>query len=271
MNHKIDNLLSHTGDMALRRRAKWILEKIYFKNPKSILDIGCGDGFYLYLLYSLFPNVKIIGVDNDKNALKSASSNLKGGSVKLKYEDIYNLSFYNNSFDVVILSEVLEHLDDDFKGLQQVYRILKSKGLLLISVPNRNYPLLWDPINWIAERIFNTHIPKGFWAGIWNQHKRLYSPHELERLLKKGGFRGIKTEVLTHICLPFNHYLLNIFARMLAVRSASLEKNPLSKFSGGGRKKLFNPFWLLFQFDKLNDIFKSNVLGISVVASATKV
>lgn len=270
MKQTIDNLLSRTGDVALRRRAKWILEKIKIKNPKSILDVGCGDGFYLHLLCALFPKAKIIGIDNDKNALRSAAINLKGKFIKLKHADIYNLGFSDDSFDVVILSEVLEHLDDDLKGLQQVYKVLKPDGLLLITVPHHNYPFLWDPINWFLERIFKTHIKKGFFAGIWNQHERLYIQDDLIKLVKKAGFWNIESAILTHFCLPFNHYILNVFARMLAARAPSIRKNPLSKFSEGDRKQGFNPFWLLFQFDKLNDIFKSNRIGVSVVASAIK-
>lgn len=269
MRQKIDNLLSRTGDVALRRRARWILEKIKHKNPKSILDVGCGDGFYLHLLYELLPKAKIVGIDKDNNALKSASINLKGKSLRLKYEDIYNLSFANNSFDVVLASEVLEHLKDDFKGLKEIYRILKPGGLLLISVPHANYPILWDPINWFFERIFKTHIKKGFFSGIWSQHERLYIQDDLIKLVKKTGFRDIESNTLTRICLPFNHYLLNIFARILAARSNSLVKKSLSKFSGGKRQQP-SSYWLLFQFDKLNDIFKSDRIGVSIVASAIK-
>lgn len=269
MKQTIDSLLSRTGDVALRRRARWILGKIKQKNPKSILDVGCGDGFYLHLLFALFPKAKIVGIDNDKNALRSASINLKYKNVKLKHGDICNLNFANNSLDIVVASELLEHLKDDFKGLKEIRRVLRPGGLLLISVPHANYPLLWDPINWFLERIFKTHIKKGFFAGIWNQHERLYSQNQLMKLVKKVGFKNIESDILTHICLPFNHYILNVFAIMLAARSSS-RKNPLSKFSGGDRKQGFNPFWLLFQFDKLNDIFRPERIGVSVVASSVK-
>ena len=268
MKKTIDSLLSHTGDVALRRRAKWILEKIKSKNPKSILDVGCGDGFYLYLLCELFPKPKIVGIDKDKNALKSAAINLKDKNLKIKHGDIYNLNFSDNSFDIILASEILEHLKDDFKGLKEIYRVLRPGGLVLISVPHGNYPLLWDPINWFFERIFKTHIKKGFFAGIWNQHERLYSQDQLTKVVKKVGFKGIKSDILTHICLPFNHYLLNIFARILA-GGPSFRKTSLNKFSGNKNKSL-TPFWLLFYFDKLNDIFKSKWVGVSLVLSAIK-
>lgn len=270
MTHMIDNLLSHTGDTALRRRAKWILEKIEQQNPKSILDVGCGDGFYLHLLHSLFPKAKIIGVDMDKNALKSASLNVKGKNVKLKYGDARNLKFKDSSFDTVLASEILEHLEDDSKGLKNICRVLKPGGLVLISVPHSNYPLLWDPINWFLEKIFNIHIKTGFWAGIWNQHLRLYSRQQLLQLLKKEKFENINSEVLTCICLPFNHHLLNIFARILSSRKNVLTRTSINKFTGNKDSKTSNLFKLLFLFDKLNERFKSTNTGVSVVMSAMK-
>ncbi len=270
MSKQIDNLLMHTGDIALRRRAKWILEKIDSRNPKSILDVGCGDGFYLHLLSSLYPLAKVIGVDFDTNALNSARINLKGRKVILRQGDVCKLDFKDNSFDVVLASEVFEHLESDTRGIKEVYRVLKPGGLLLVSVPHSNYPLLWDPVNWLLKNLFNTHIKQGFWAGIWNQHVRLYSKDQLENLLIKGGFKEIKLDTLTHICLPFNHHLLNIFARILARGVGSLRKSDLSKFKGEKNKKKLSPFWLIFKFDKLNDFFKSRNVGVSVVASANK-
>lgn len=270
MTQTIDSLLSHTGDTALRRRARWILEKIKLKKPSSILDVGCGDGFYLYLLHSLFPKAKIIGVDIDRNAIKSAIRNTKGRDVRLKYGNVCDLKFKDNSFDVVLASEVLEHLKEDKKGLKNIYRVLKPGGLVLVSVPNCSYPLFWDPVNWFLERVMHKHIKSGFWAGIWNQHMRLYSKDELKYLLKKEGFRHIEIYVLTRICLPFNHYLLNIFARILVSRPESFRRTYLNKFTGNMNKSSLSPFRFLFYFDKLNDIFKSDRTGVSLVLSAIK-
>lgn len=269
MRQTINRLLSHTGDVALRRRARWILGKIKTKNPKSILDVGCGDGFYLHLLCALFPKANIIGIDKDKNALRSASINLKDKNLKLKHGDIYNLNFANNSFDIVLASEILEHLIDDFKGLKEIHRVLRPGGLLLTSVPHANYPIFWDPINWFLEKIFKTHIKNGFWAGIWSQHERLYFKDQLTRLVRKAGFKDIESGILTHICLPFNHYLLNIFARVLAGHP-SFRKTALNKFTVSKDRSFSSPFRLLFHFDKLNDILKSNRVGVSLVLSAIK-
>ena len=75
MNNKTQNrlkdLLANTGDMALKRRARRIIEEIDPRPGDNILEIGCGDGFYLHLLSSLgVKDLNITGVDIDKEALK---------------------------------------------------------------------------------------------------------------------------------------------------------------------------------------------------------
>lgn len=270
MRNKINKLLSRTGDVALRRRANWVLQQVLKFNPSLMLDAGCGDGFYLHLISSLLPKVRLIGLDADPKALKSARRNIKK-QIRLIKGSLEKLKFKDSIFDLVLVSEVLEHLDNDLIGLKEAYKVLKPGGLILITVPNINYPLMWDPVNWVLERVFNFHFESGFWAGIWNQHKRLYNPIKLKFLLKKAGFGNIDIQSLTLVCLPFNHYLLNIFARILVLRSQTFQTSSLNKFSYNQENKFqINPFWLVFAFDKLNDIFKSKKMGVSLVASAVK-
>ena len=90
------------------------------------------------------------------------------------------LPFKAEFFDKVMMSEVAEHLPDDVKGLKEVKRLLKKAGILILTVPNHNYPFFWDPLNWTLEHFWGTHIKSGFWSGLWNQHLRLYKPDEIK-------------------------------------------------------------------------------------------
>ncbi len=277
MNDKIDNLLSRTGDVALRRRARWIINNLKLKNGERILDVGCGDGFYLYLLSNLNQNLILFGVDKDKKALNSAKRNLDTEKIKLINVDLMEkLPFSDNFFDRIIMSEVMEHLPDDLKCMRDIKRVLKKDGKIYISVPHINYPFFWDPVNWILQRIFKTHIKSGFWAGIWNQHIRLYTSENLRSVLEESGFNDIKIISLTHFCLPFNHHIINFGARILAVKNApSFFKKQVSKFSPSKREykkqgTSFNPFWVIFKFDILNDKWKGPGSAVSLVAIAKK-
>ena len=273
MKDRLNQLLANTGDIALKRRAKWLIENLKLENGQQILDIGCGDGFYLHLLSNLTFKLKITGLDNDENALKSARSNLRGKKVILICDNAKTLPFRSNTFDRVIASEVLEHIDNDIAALNEIKRVLKPEGIIVLSVPHSNYPFLWDPVNWLLERFFDIHIKKGFWAGIWNQHKRLYSKKKLELLIKKAGLSGSHVEKFTHYSLPFNHYLINIIARYLAWNKSNKKiKRSLSKFSTSKHKENsnLNFFSILNIFDRLNDNWGGKGSSVSLVAYAKK-
>lgn len=270
---KLDRLLANTGDMALKRRAKRIIEELNPQDGDKILDVGCGDGYYLYLLSNLGLKLRLVGTDFDPRALESARKNLKGKRILLiKANLMKRLPFANNSFDKVVMSEVVEHLPDDAKGLKEVYRILKLGGVLCLSVPNANYPFLWDPVNWVSEHLFGTHIKSGFWAGIWSQHLRLYKPEEIEKVIEGAGFKVLATQSFTFWCLPFNHYLINLGARCLASKSNLTLIKGASKFSTNtSRSFITNTFFLISQLiDQLNTLLPIKNQGVSIVLKATK-
>lgn len=254
---KLEKLLKNVGDMALKRRARKIVEGLKLGEGDNILDLGCGDGFFLYLLSNLSVKVTLTGFDNDKRVLNNARRNLGPKKLKLLYGTAVKMPFSNNIFDKVIMTEVLEHIDDDKKALSEVYRILKLNGVLVLTVPNYNFPFLWDPINWTLQNLFGTHIGGiGFFAGIWARHLRLYKRNDLEKLVKKVGFKIEQVEELTARVLPFNHYLVNLVARLLYdIKPTPRISDPLSKFKDVDKPLLVKlSFYLVNVFDRLNDI-----------------
>ena len=271
---KIEKLLANTGDMALKRRARRIVEELDPKEGERILDVGCGDGYYLYLLSNLGLKPDLTGADFDPNALASAKRNLKGKRIKLFQADLMvKLPFKSESFNKIVMSEVAEHLPDDIEGLREVYRVLQPGGVLCLSVPNANYPFLWDPVNWILEHFFGTHIKNGFWAGIWNQHRRLYRPQEIGKVAEKAGFKIIKVESLTWWCLPFNHNLLHLAARMLyGGRFSPKVVLILSKYERKARRPplIDIVFGLVNTVDELNNLWQPKGMGVSVFLKAIK-
>lgn len=100
-------------------------------NVNSVLDVGCGEGFVINCL-----NLPAItGVDISKNALKVAKD--KNQNCNLCTGSVYDLSFKKNSFDLVIATEVLEHLKNPDSALQEIRRV--SKNYCIFSVPNEPY------------------------------------------------------------------------------------------------------------------------------------
>ena len=271
IKHKLDFSLKTVGDMALKRRARNIVEGLELKDGDKVLEVGCGNGYYLSLLNRLGLQLALFGIDNDQIALDDAKKFIGDAKVKLIKADGSKLPFAENSFDKIVMSEVLEHVQDENKTLKEAYRVLQKNGIFALTTCNIDYPFLWDPINWTLQHFFNTHIKAGFWAGIWNQHARLYKKERVEQLIKKVGFKIIKAESLTSWCLPFNHYIVNFIAKLFY--SHKLPKNlasGMNKFKNNRQpffvKTIFSTVNL---YDNLNDIFPQKI-GVSIFVKAVK-
>lgn len=268
---KLTELLATVGDMALKRRAGRIIEELELKKGEKILEVGCGNGYYLNLLNRLNLELELIGVDNDPQALRDAKKYISDEKVKLILDNAQNLPLRSNNFDKIILSEVIEHVEDEQKILSEIYRVLKPEGVLVLTTCNVDYPFLWDPINWILQHFFKIHIRAGFWAGIWNQHIRLYKKDYLNKIVKRANFKIEISQYLTRWCLPFNHYLVNLVARLFyqGILPESISKG-LNKFD---KEQGYFPirviFWLVNTYDKLND-FLPGKNGVSIFVKARK-
>lgn len=99
-----------------------------------ILDVGCGLGTYIRKLRAF--SEKVYGVDIDPDKVAQAQEQLEhvylAPAEKLPFPDAY--------FDVVLLHEVLEHVEDDHQAVCEAYRVAKLGGRLVVFVPNRLYP-----------------------------------------------------------------------------------------------------------------------------------
>lgn len=255
----IEYMTRNEADMAFKRRVKTIFEWINPQDDDIILDVPCGRGFYLNM-FRYVSDCTLIGADLDSDVIKKAQANVGHlPNVYIQHASVYQLPYEDNTFDGVILSEVLEHLDDDVQALREVMRVLKPNGVVAITVPNANYPFLWDPINWTLERLFNRKIRHGIFAGIWANHVRLYHPKQLYDAVKSAGFIVEEERSFTHWSFPFIHNLVYGFGKTLLEAGAlpesmqtvadrtKFDEQPRSWFNPiGWGLKVFN--W----FDRLN-------------------
>jgi SAM-dependent methyltransferase len=161
--------------------------------------------------------VELYGLDMERGRLQRAQAEVK--AARLVHGDIYGLPFAEGSFDKVLLSEVLEHLEHDVRALRAIGRLLKPGGLLAISVPNANYPFWWDPINRTWTGLGGEPIRRGPIVGIWTNHKRLYQASELPERLTEAGFEVETIEQSTHYCFPLMHLLVYGIGKPLLERN----------------------------------------------------
>lgn len=206
----ISNYLDCEIDPAYAIRAKYIIDVSQKIKPKKILDCGCGRGFYIKLLSLFNFPTEIIGIDLNQKYLSLAKKTTQDSNkVKLIQGSVYQLPFADNYFDLVIASEILEHLEYDQKAIIEIKRVMKKNALLIITVPNYHFPLLWDPLNWIMMKLFSIHINKDIWwlSGIWANHERLYTEKQIINITRKY-LKIIETKKIISHCWPFSHFLL---------------------------------------------------------------
>lgn len=207
-SEQIAMMTRNEADMAFKKRVQTIFEWIDPKDDDLILDMPCGRGFYLNM-FRYVSQCKLVGAELDAEIIEKARRNVGHlPDIGLNRANIYALPYADNTFDAIILSEILEHIEDDVAGLREIYRVLKPGGVVAITVPNANYPFWWDPINKSLERVFNTHIGRGPLAGIWANHVRLYQADELRDATLAAGFIVEEERAFTHHCFPFIHNLV---------------------------------------------------------------
>jgi len=173
-----------------------IVLKLLERHPNGrILDIGCGDG-YITKLISKKTSAEPHGIDISGNAVKTARK--RGVKAKEADLDEGRISYPKNYFDVVFCGDILEHIYNTEVLLENIYRILKTGGYVIISVPNvaswynRFFLLIgWMPI-WI-ESSSKTYTGNPFLKeGVGHIHA--FTEKSLKELVRLNGFKIEKTK-----------------------------------------------------------------------------
>lgn len=135
-----------------------------FVSGKTVLDAACGVGYGTECIAQFAS--RVVGVDIDGNASSAAKQASTRCNVDFARMDCRRTGFQAQSFDVVVAFEFLEHIHEQAQFIEEIIRILKSDGALIISTPSR------EPYN-LARREANQF------------HLRELSAEEFERLMRR--------------------------------------------------------------------------------------
>ncbi|MGE0212689.1 MAG: class I SAM-dependent methyltransferase [Parvibaculaceae bacterium] len=211
----IAHMTRNEADMAFRRRVATVFEWIDMSEERAILDCGCGRGFYLDMISSV-ARCRLVGIEQDAEIITKANALLADrDGVTLVRGSLDRLPFHDGAFDGAIASEVLEHVEDDVGALREIARVLKPGGSVALTVPNADYPFLWDPINRTRERLGFGPVRTGTFAGIWANHVRLYTAEELRRVVLAADLEIRAERAFTHHAFPFIHNIVYGFGKPL--------------------------------------------------------
>jgi len=131
-----------------------LYEEIGLKDAKTILDVGCGSGFVTSDIAKITKG-KVIAVDGSNDMINFAKNLLKNYSnVEFKIADAHNLTFADNTFDIVTCNLLLMWADDPQKVVCEMARVVKNNGIVLASLePDYGGKLHW-PENPKVDPIF---------------------------------------------------------------------------------------------------------------------
>ena len=200
-----------------------------------ILDVGCGTGANLEML-SEFGEAE--GVDVSAEALDFCRTR---GLQNVRQGEAEHLPYEDNSFDLVTGLDVVEHLDDDVAGLQEMRRVLRPGGRALLFVPA--FMFLWG----VQDDISN--------------HRRRYTIASLEKVVRQAG---LEVERATYANITFFAPILlgRLLMRVTGFRPAS-ENNITVGFLNGVLGSIFGAEASLLRY--LNFPF-----GVSIVCVARR-
>lgn len=198
------------------------LGKLLERNPRArVLDLGCDDGELVKERIEKFVGSQDIwGVDIDQKVLNKAQKR----GIKVSCRDLNNqkLPFKNNFFDVVEANQVIEHLWNTDIFLEEIYRVLKHGGYLLISTENLSswhnlFSLLLGfqaPSQDISSK-FRVGNPFSLCQDRprpWTAHQRVFTTEGLKQLLKAYKFKIEK--VMSSGYYPFPTFLATMLTKI---------------------------------------------------------
>lgn len=148
--------------------------------PKKVLDVGCASGWFVSKIADEFPSAQCYGIDIYGRAIEYGKKMYP--KIQFFVADAHKLPFKNRAFDVVICTEVLEHVANPKDVVLEIRRVLKDKGVGIIELDSGSilFTLLW-------------FIWRKFKGRVWNDaHLRRFSITNLECYMSSCQFKVIK-------------------------------------------------------------------------------
>lgn len=132
-------------------------------NLGKALNLGTGEGDYDRMIAPYCD--ELIGCDINPGDIAFAKQlNADIPNLSYQVEDALNLSFPDNHFDLIISVEVIEHVGQPERMMEEIQRVLKPNGWLIITYPREEFPATYDPINRVLKSFGRAPISQGAYA-----------------------------------------------------------------------------------------------------------
>jgi 2-polyprenyl-3-methyl-5-hydroxy-6-metoxy-1,4-benzoquinol methylase len=141
----------------------------------SVLDVGCGQGHLLRLISKSNDSSEQVGIDLSLTDLKKAKKHDTGRNCEFVLGDAAHLPFKDSGFQKVVCTAVLEHVTDEQEVMNDLGRVLKDEGILVIDVPGAFH---------LQNKLSDLFIKR---QGIFPFHRE-YTRDRMEGIIRKTGF-----------------------------------------------------------------------------------
>lgn len=152
----------------------------YFPSALNLMEIGCGTGFVLEAIADTYPQLELVGAEYFHEGLAVASRRL-GSRALLCQMDARHIP-HEDAFDVVAAFDVLEHIAEDERVLQQMHRATRPGGGIVLTVPQHRF--LWSRFDEASC------------------HQRRYARKELLEKVSRAGFEPARTTSFVSLLFP---------------------------------------------------------------------
>ena len=155
--------------------------------PQSkVIELGCGQGHLLRFLAAekWLPEENIYGLDQSRVAIDFVRQAMP--KAHLQTGDIYHLEYARNLFQICLLMETIEHLEDPAPALEQIYSVIAPGGLLFVSFPN------FLSLPWLFARWLGDLLNKPNWL-VRQPIDKIYTVFQVIKIVQRAGLLLVAT------------------------------------------------------------------------------
>lgn len=206
-----------------RLKFDYLFDVLHSKKPEKVLEVGCGAGKFIFALADRFPQTHFTGVDISMQAISKAKSFNQSDKIDFLIGDAGEMKFIPGSFDAIILLDVLEHVQNPQKVIQDCCSFLKKGGMLHTFIPCEA-----QSIYWLSEKLIGFHT------------KERTAGH-VQRFTRKNAV-SLFTDKLTHLETKYSFHLLGssldylLFTALLSKRLKNVFWNENKYYTAGSKK-----------------------------------
>jgi len=167
---------------------------------KVVLDIACGTGYGSYILRGAGAK-KVVGMDTSIETIEFAKNKYQSRELEFKVGNILYIDFPESSFEVITCFETIEHVQNQNKALEELKRVLKPDGLLIISSPNRKLTSPCKSLHEQPDNLFHTiEYTANEFNSVLNDHFKVLNIYGQRGISKLWLLKVV--EILTRKLVP---------------------------------------------------------------------